>query len=144
MAGAVKQGKRGVQGKVGPRWRDSDISKMDSKLDRLVEAIYEGNGQRSLMERTARIEENVETMLAASTHRDESISKMSGAMVELTSCVNEHHKTFHLSKLFSNWKFYPAAIAAYLVLHNLANAIGRPLLSWLLELLKVPLPGWLL
>ena len=138
-----KQGEKGKTGAAGPRWRSEDIDKMDQKLDKLIGAIYEGNGQRSLMERTARIEENVEVMLEASAGRDACISTMSQCVSALTTSVDAHHKTFHLSSLLGNWKFYPVALACYLIAQNISNAIGRPVLAWLFELLKWPLPLWL-
>jgi hypothetical protein len=100
---------------------------MDEKLDKVVAAIYEGNGQASLMDRTARIEVNVATMLEASTGRDASISRMSTAITNLTTSVDEHHKTLHLVNLLKDKKFWGYALTAFVAVTIVVD-VARPLI----------------
>jgi hypothetical protein len=125
MAAIGKQGKQGARGKTGvtgPRWRDVDISKMDTKLDKLLECIYEGNGSKSLMERTARIEENIETMLSSSAQRDASITSMASSMGELAASVKDHHKQIHLASWLHNKWFYVTVVAAFIISSSLVHS----------------------
>ena len=117
----VVTGPRGATGKAGPKWLESDIARIETKMDKLVGAIYEGNGQRSLMERTARVEENIEVLVARGQVNADHIGKIADAIEGLTISVKLHHAETHLSQLIKSPKFWTVFIGGFVVIHELAT-----------------------
>lgn len=134
-----KTGKTGKAGPVGPRWDEQDITKMDGKLDKLITAIYEGNGHKPLMERVAIVEEHLGLMLEASARRDDAIVVLTKTCAETTASTREanfaikgHATKPHIFALISNLRFWGYLLLVFMVSHKLFDILD-PLLTALIK-----------
>jgi hypothetical protein len=127
-----KTGATKKTGPAGPRWRDIDITKMDEKLDKLISAIYEGNGHKPLMERVAIVEEHMGTMLEASVKRDEAIATLSETCGTTGTKIKDHVAKPHLFIHLANFRFWGFMILIFVVAHEIYE-LANPLLVALIE-----------
>jgi len=133
-----KEGKKGTVGKtgktgaVGPRWREQDITAMDVKLDKLISAIYEGNGHKPVMERLAIIEEHMVMMVDSSVERDKAISKLSESCGTASTTIKDHVGRIHVHKLFSDFKFWGYLLLVTVLAHEVFEYI-HPLINLLIK-----------
>jgi hypothetical protein len=125
-------GKTGKTGAVGPRWRDIDISKMDEKLDKMISAIYEGNGHKPLMERVAIIEEHMGTMLETSVKRDQAIVTLTKMCADTASTVTGHIDKPHVFSMIGNLKFWGYLVVTFIIAHEIFDVLN-PLVAALVK-----------
>lgn len=135
---ATKKGKTGATGKtgktgpVGPRWRDIDITKMDEKLDKLITAMFEGNGHKAVVERLALIEERLEVMLESSIARDRAIAALSETCGTTGSKMKEHLGKPHIYTLIGNLRFWGLLMLTFVVAHEIYELL-HPLVVALIK-----------
>jgi hypothetical protein len=63
---------------------------------------------------------------------DTSVGGVAESLGKLTTCVEEHHKTLHLSKLMNDAKFWGYLVMAFVVV-NVVIDVGHP---WVVALIK--------
>jgi hypothetical protein len=102
---------------------------IEKQLERIEKAII-GNGHEGLIARTARIEENVDSVMESN---DEAIKKLNIAASALSSLttdlrlltqsVFEHHKAEHFSDLIKKKSFWFIVASAFIVMHSISTAL---------------------
>ena len=125
-----------------------------TQLDRIEGAIL-GNGREGLLTRTARIEEQLKTVvdvakennaaaLEADTRAMEHIERISTeisslvvTVATLSVSVTAHHKTEHLSDLMKKKSFWAGIIGAFVVLHLLSTYVPNAW-DWAMIMLGIP------
>ena len=126
----------------------------NKQLDRIEAAIL-GNGHEGLIARTARIEENLETVAAAANGAKEAaeranekaeisaedskavMRKVELSITKLEATVASHISTDHLSVLMKKKEFWAAIIIGFIALHIVSTYIPN-LWDWIAVLLGLP------
>ena len=125
-----------------------------AQLDRIESAIL-GNGHEGLIARTARIEENLETVGEAAKGAKEAaeranekaeisaedskavMHKLELGMTKLESTVINHIGTDHLSVLMKKKQFWAIVIFGFISLHLIATYVPN-VWDWIVVLLGIP------
>ena len=126
----------------------------NKQLDRIEAAIL-GNGHEGLIARTARIEENLETVAAAANGAKDAaeranekaeisaedskvvLHKVELSVARLEATVVNHISTDHLSTLMKKKEFWAAIIIGFIALHIISTYIPN-LWDWIAVLLGLP------
>ena len=129
-------------------------SENQKQLDRIENAII-GNGHEGLLARTARIEENIESISKdvgeakeiarnSSKKSEEMCAKTMDAvdslalnLTELKKDVGYHHATEHLATLVKKKEFWMIVIATFVTLHLISTYVPNAW-DWVVRLVGLP------
>ena len=150
------KGSTGRRGATGPKWADVDIARLDEKLDaikedvsHLTKAIFDGNGQPSVLSRMDRIEQVIEAAGVTSRANADAVAVISGTVQSLTTGMAwakreiEEHPS--INRLIAQ---YPAktigiiasilagSLTALVALHAIISLPGVSL--WIEQMLGLP------
>jgi seryl-tRNA synthetase len=101
---------------------DGTLQSMNQTLNNLSKVLLLGNGQPSLIERQARIEENMESTTQTLKQVAEKMSELNSTVLALSNCIETHIKDsqVHTAKgLLMRKDVIPFLILVAIVLHSI-------------------------
>jgi len=125
-----------------------DLGRVEGKLDAIGAAVSDmqsrvvGNGREGVVERLARIEENLEDASRVCGENSRALDGVVVSVGELTTVVRGHVTSTHFMVLLRKKETWGAMLAAALALHYLFT-YAPTAVAWLLALAGVPVPAWL-